>query len=724
MPIDIQDAIADAHKEMQDTPAVDPIHDAIANAHSFLADESPAQQSPSPAKSLSRTARFSQGIGDLEVGLGQLAEHVAETPLNWARAGIRKGLEATGAYDAAALFAPVKTDEFDSIVQQRESQYQKARADAQQNGIDWWRLGGQAANPVNYLSPGSAATTAVGRIGQAAAQGAAVSAAQPSTTPGSFWWDKVKGAVTGAATGAAISGVVESAMPLIRLGINAARKALGGGQAAAATPAADAIVNSALASKGVDPNSIDVNVIAGLKQEAQSALEHDAEPSAESIANRARAESLPVPVRLLRGQATGDPIAYSTEQNLRGIAGVGEPITTRLQEQNSAFIQNLDALGAKNAPDPVSTGQQVSERVQKLWDGMQAQKEAAYNAVRNSRGQSAAMDQFTAAQQIRDALDTPQAMHAWDTLPSHIQRTIQDMEDGKLPLTVAQMQSLDKAWGADARAADGSAAYAINTARRILGNAPIQDDVGQEARIAYQQAKQLHANQMSMLDPKLPNGRPNPDFQPIVKSVVQDGKPPETLFQQHFMGAAPSVAQKNLSFLNQLDPSSGQQVGQTLMGEIKRLALSSASDERGTVSQSVLNSWARDPVKAARMEALMPDPAVQTFRNLASTVEVAKRFPVASTVNTSNTGSAVVNAGLSMLKDGAAGQVMKRLPMLKGIAEGLSAAKTQTEVQSALKPGVTLKSLLSATPSQAAGRRLLSRVMVPGAVAAEASDEE
>jgi hypothetical protein len=721
MPVDVKGAIADAYGGAPQKP-VDNIADAISDAYA------PVQvtTAPKPGAGPSRSTRFMQGITDLPTGLGQIAEHVAETPLNGIRWVIRGGLNAIGAHDAASLFANVSTSDFDQIVQQREQDYQKARTDAHQQGIDWWRLGGQAANPVNYLTPGGVAGTVAGRIGQSALQGAGISAAMPSLTPGSFWWDKAKGAVIGAATGTVISGLTEAAMPLIRMGVKAVKSAIGGTQAAA-TPAAEAVVNSALASRGVDPASVDLNVLSGMKEEVQSALEHDAEPSVEAIANRARAESLPVPVRLMRGQATGDPAAFSAEQNLRGITGVGEPLTQRLQEQNAAFIQNLDALGARGAPDPVSTGQQIESRVQTMWDGLQAQKESAYQAVRNSRGQPAMMDQFTASQQIREALDTPQAMHAWDTLPGHIQRTVEDLEDGNLPLTVAQMQALDKAWGADARAAastNPSQSYAINTARRILGNAPIQDDVGQEARAAYQAARELHANQMSMLDPKLPNGRPNPSFQPLVKAVVMDGKPAETLFQSHFAGAAPSVASRNVSFLSQLDPGARQEIGQTLMGEIKRTALSSASDERGTISQSVLTGWARDPVKAARMQALLPDPLVQTFRNLASTVEAAKRYPVASTVNTSNTGSAVVNAAISTLKEGAMGQVVKRLPLARPIAEGMAAARTQTQVNSALNPGVTLKSLLTATPSQAAARRLTSRLAVPAAIAAESSDEE
>lgn len=717
---DVADAIALAYNGAPQKP-VDTVADAIAQAYAPVT----AAPAATPVAPVSAGQSFAHGMGNLEVGLGQAAEHIPgiSQVTNGTRWLIRQGLEASGHPDAASLFDPVSSSDFDQIVQQRQQDYQQARQAAGQTGIDWWQLAGEAANPLNYLAPGGVAEGVAGRIGQAAVQGAAVSAAQPSATPGSFWWDKAKGATIGATAGGITGGVVEGVMPTLKMAFNGATKALGGVKNAAASPAAEVIVNDALRSQGADPATLNLNVLSGMKQEVQSALDHDAQPSTQAIVNRARAESLPVPVHLMRGQATGDPMAFSTEQNLRGITGVGEPITQRLQQQNAAFIQNLDALGAKNAPDPVSTSTQMADKIQSLWDGLQTKKNSLYDAVRNSQGQPAMMDQFTAVQNIHDALDTPQASHAYDLLPGHIQSTLDDLADGKLPLTVAQMQALDKTWGADARSADGSTAFAINTARRLLNEAPIQDDVGEEARQAYFAARQAHAQQMSLVDPKLANGMPNLQFQPLVKSVVVDGKAPETLFQQHFMSAAPSVARKNMAFMQQLDPNAPQQIGQTLMGEIKRQALSSASDERGTVSQSVLNGWANDPVKSARLDALLPKPAVDTFHNLAATVEAAKRFPVAATVNTSNTGSAVVNAGVSMLKSGAASQIVKRLPLIKQlvtpISEGLKAAKTQTAVNEALSPGVTLKSMLSASPSQAARRRLASRMVIPGAVAAE-----
>ena len=688
---------------------------------------------PPPPAPVTTGQRVTQGLADLPVGLGQLAEHLpfGDTALNGIRSVIRAGLTAAGAPDAAALFAPVSAGGFDDIVRSREQDYQQARAAAHNTGIDWARLGGAALNPLNYAMPGGVAGSVWGRIGQSAAQGAAVAAAQPSTTAGNFWYDKAKGAAIGGSMGGAVSGVIEAAVPLVSKGIDAVRQALGPNAAATAQPAASATVNSALNAAGVDPATVNVNVLAGLIQEAQDALEHGETPSPAMIALRAKSESLPYPIPLMKGQLLGNEpggaIQFAKEQNLRGVEGVGEPITDRLVTQNAAAINNLDALGAKKALNPVELGDQLAPKVQSYWDGLQANKTALYDKVRNSQGQPAMMDQFTAAKQIHDALDTPQASHAYDLLPANITRTIDDLADGKLPLTVAQWQALDKTWGAAASGADPSVAYAINTARRILGDAPVTDSLGQEAKQAYVAARAAHAQQMSLVDPKLPNGMPNPSYQPLLDQVVYGGKAPETLFQTHFMGAQPSVAAKNMAFVKSIDPDLAGQIPNTYMGEIKRLALSGANDERATVSQKVLSNFTQ-PVAAARMDAILQDPVrSQTFRNLSDVMEAAKRFPTASAVNTSNSGSAVVNATQAALKAGAMERLsgaVGKIPVvgpilnLKEIAQGLKTSRLQGEVQSAVNPGVTLKSLMSATPGQALGRRAAAAAIIPAAVGA------
>lgn len=689
----------------------------IASALNAAGTPSTAAPSGPPGPPPTAGQRFVHGAMDLPTGAAQLEEHIAETPLNGLRWVIRKSLDAAGQHDAAQLFNPVGTADFDRIVQQREQDYQQARTAAGQTGIDWWRIGGQAAASLPFAG-GGAASTVAGRIGQSAAQGAAQGLLQPSADPSNFWWDKAKGAGIGGVTGGAVSGVIESVMPVLRGGINAARNVLGAN--AAQTQSADAVVNSALRARGIDPSTIDLNVLGGLRQEAQEALEHGGEPSAVAIANRATAESLPIPMYLTRGMATRDSAQYANEMNLRGIKGVGEPLMARYNELTAAAQANLDALGAKDAPDIVTTGTRISADVKAFWDKLDAAKNQAYAAVRNSRGQSAAMDGFTAVKGVRDAMDTPAASHAYELLPSNIKTTLDDIETGKLPLTVAQWQNLDHTWGTQAAgAADGSVGHAINQARRIFADAPIQDDVGAQAMQAYKVAKQAHAQQMSLTEPKLLNGQPNPNFQPLVKAVVVDGKAPETLFGTHFMNAAPSVAKRNMDFWGGINPDAQQLTGRTLMGAIKADAMGNRVAANSPISEAKLSTWANEPVSSARLDALLPGPQAQTFRNLAHTVENVQRAPDKSPVNYSGTGSALVNAAISTGKRAMAAGV-KMLPV---VGDWASRAAAEAEhfgqvggVQGALRPGVTLGQLAATGPAGAATRRAAAALTTPAAI--------
>jgi len=705
-----------------------PVQNALSLSYPDSSPQAPAIP-PNPSAGPSAGERFGTGLGDLEYGLGQLAEHVAEKPLNWLRAGLRGIMRAGGASaDTANQWFEDKTaQDFDNIVQQREQDYQAARSAAGQTGIDWWRLGGQAANPLNYLGAGGAAETVAGRIGQSALQGAAINAAQPDAqaanysnpnTPGSFWWDKAKSMAAGGAAGGATSAVIEGAVPLLKGGIQYVMSKLPN---AGQTTAAEQVVNEALQAKGVDPSSVDLNVLSGMKKEVQDALNSGADPesiSATSIANRAKAESLPVPIPLTRGMASRDPGLMTDEFNLMQLKGVGDPLRNRVQGINEGIKDNLDALGADSEQDIVSTGQQMQQKVQGFWQNLQQQKTQLYDAVKNSQGLAASVDGAGAAKEIRETLGSPEGMGAWYYLPSEMKQVLGDMEDGKLPLTVSNLQTLDKSWGQDAAAADGSTANAINQARAILGKADISDDVGQDSMKAYQMAKQAHAQQMSLVTKKLLNDMPNPNYQPLVDDIVYGNQAPEKIFNSHFLNESGSQAGKNMQFLSQIDPDMKKTIGDTIFTEIKRQATGGATAENSPVSESVLRNWANSPQKSSVLENLLPSPQFQTFKNLSDTASNAKLFPAAAVPNRSGSGAAVLNAAGSIVKSygkNVAGNLPGVRQVITPVAEAIKQSAQEGAVNSALTPGIGLKSLMNSSIERE-GKRGLASLVTAGVV--------
>jgi hypothetical protein len=709
--LDAADAIAPGGGS---TP-LDPM--AKLNAADALAESPQASgpKGPGPTK----LERLGHGAADPAYGLGQAAEHLVEGPLNYVRTGVKGVMHFFGDQaDAAAgqqtsfgkavdhatrLFDPVTAQDFDKIVRQREAEYQKARADGQQHGFDWWRAGGNAAVTAPLAIAGAPAASVIGRIGQGAAFGAGAGMLEPSTNEGSFVLDKAKQAGEGALAGAAGAGLVESVAPVISKGVEAARKLWKPGAQDSVVSEAATAVNNALKDHGVDANTVNLNVLKGLRGEAEDALRQGGPINPASVTNRAQAESLPVPIKLTRGQASGDAMQFAKERNLRGVEGVGEGLTQRFTEQNGQLIANLDALGAKDAPDVASAGSLLTDRIRAVDDHLKSKISDAYSKVRNSQGQPAALDGPAYVKSVREALG-PDEMF----LPKEVRSTLKAIEGGKFPLTVETAQAFDKSFtGLQSGAPlSNTADRALEIAKSKLYDAPLTEgprDVveGRLAMEAYKQAKALAKSRFDMVDS-------NPGYAAVVKGA-RDADP-DRFFQRFVMGGTGREVQALGQLADRADalglanasanPQAGQfagkgseLIGKTMLGEIKRNVVKGAGD-RNLFSGDALNKYVKDPVWNARLSAALPQDVATGLRTLNSVAANIQRAPVASAVNTSNTGSAVANLvtgagkGVLGLMGSAADAVLPG--WVKAAGKGAAmAVRNGKEVDAALRPGVT-----------------------------------
>ena len=650
----------------------------------------------------SRFEKFTQGLGDVEIGLGQIANHIAETPLNYVRGKL--GMKS------------VSADDFDKIVESRERLYQQQRQNAAQDGIDWWRIGGNAANPINYMGP-AAAETAAGRIAVGTGIGAAFGAASPSTHPGDFWADKAKGAAVGAVTGAVTSAAIEGATAGIKAGVNWIRGQGTKVSKEASDAVAEAIAKGAAENKGIDPSSIDLDVLKAMKQEAQEALDKGVAPSKEAIFNRALANSLPVPVPLTRGQATRDPLQFAKEFGLKQVEGVGEPLAYNEQAQNRALIENLNVMGAKDAPDIVSAGQTLVGHIKTIDKALTDKIGEAYDSVRNSLGQPAAMDGKSAAQSIKASLDEAQ-LTAF--LPKEIASTLDEMAEGKLPLNVKTAQALDKAWsglqsGKSNYGLSTSADNAIQRAKEGLLNADVTDAAGEQSIAAYRVAKQLAKDRFDLI-------KATPAYKAVVNG--ERSAEPDQFFRKYVMSSTAREAAGLKSLVSQADPKAEELIGRTLMGEIKAKSLN-GSEENGAFSQAKFAKFL-DPVWQARLNALMPEGLVQNLHNLNRVAEIVQRAPVASVPNRSGTAATAGNMLMSAMKAGAGEKLSSFLSRVPGASAAMSEAsklsamaRAQRGVSEALNPGVTN----SALPTVGPVGRQIARLSAAGAVPAATLEE-
>lgn len=652
--------------------------------------------------------RAVKGLTDSAVGAGQLVQHLTpDTLANFERKHPIGPMALPGTLlNAASGFRDdVTTKEVDQQIADDERDYESRRKASGQTGIDWFRIGGNVANPINWIAPEVGAETAAGRIGQAAFQGAWSALTQPATRPGSFVQDKATQGTVGAVVGGALGGALEIVSKPISKLIGAIRNQFGSATTEAQAAAKDAI-DGMMSANGVDPQKVDPKVMTSIQQEVKDALDTGASPSPKVIANRADAASLPVPIELTRGQASRDPMQFAWEMNKRGRIGTGEPLTNLMNRQNAALIENMNQLGAKEALEPHQAAKALSDAFTKMDDGLRDQINQAYSAVRNSAGQSAKMNHLTFVKTANDAIDADQL---GPYLPATIRQQLNDISEGKLPLTVNIAQQLDKVWNAAARQADDPTKMAIGTLRKSLNETPIADSLGEGSMQAYKAARQMAAQRFNLIDNV-----------PAYKAAIEGVEPDSRFFNKYLMGTAASKVAPTLELAERASPGITNQVQSTAIGLLKKKALNGATDENGLFSQAAYNKALNDPFSRPIYEQIFSG-APEVLGHLDRIGRVSSNiqaFPKGAAVNTSNTAGEMANIAE---EPGMGRRLMDmvmpaRAKVLRDYADKAAEAKA---VNSAVTPGVTHAPLPRISPSTANANKTLSKLLtIPTAIGA------
>jgi len=652
--------------------------------------------------------RAATGMSDPLVGAGQLIQNVVpDAALNVARKAGASLLGAVGADDLAAeVSKPVSTDEFNAGVRHREQGYQADRAAAGKTGLDLTRIAGNVANPVTWLSPSGTGAGIVSAVKAGAAQGAFQALLQPVTDSGSFLYDKALQGAVGAAAGGTLGGALEALRPVFRYAKTAVGSVFGNADEASQQAAAGKITEDSLQAAGVDPAKVDPNLYSAIKQEVGDALKVGADPNPKVMANRADAAALPVPIQLTRGQAARDPMQFSWEVNSSKIKGAGEQLNERLVNQNRQLIENLNELGAKDAPSTFDASQKLIEHLEGMDAQAKAAVDAAYSKVRDLSGRPALMDQQAFQAAAREGLEQGQLT---EFVPDAIKKQYNALAMGQLPLTVDTAQTIDRVWSAEQRAAQGSAKMAIGKLRDALNNAPVSDSLGAESMQAYKAARELARQRFAMMEAN-----------PAYKAVV-DGVEPDKFFQKYVQAANVS----ELAGLKQLvGHDNTAMLQKTLVGNLKKAALNRASDDNGVFSQAAYNKVLQDPVQGPRIQELFKDnpEALGALYRVGRVAENIVAYPKGHGVNTSNTAPTAANIIRDVAKSEAGASLANLIPGARAVREVNAQRTAAKAVNDALNPGVTSAPLKKAAPS--AQVRKLSELAARAGGAAAASDRD
>lgn len=593
-----------------------------------------------PTAPSSVASRVKTGLGDLGVGVAQLAGHVF-------------GQENVSPQERAAYGVSPDADlSFDKVVADREKDYQAGRAAAGSKGFDWARTAGEAANPGNYVLPGGAARSVAGRVIGAAAQGGAVSALNPVNEPGNFWGGKIWQTGTGMLTGLLGAGSIELLSKPFTAAANGIRNALGKSSKGAADAAAQGTIDQVLGEAGIKPTDLPPEMVEGAREQIAHAVKTDGVVDPVSLRSQAEAASLPIPIKLLRGQASGDAEQYAAEQEAAKIAGKGpNPALQQMTENNQKLMDNLGAMGAKDAPSAAEAGTAGLTTLAKMDQKLDQAKNAAYSAVRDSQGRSAKLNPEAFYMNAESGLERD---NAGSFLPENIRSIYEDVTEGRLPFTVDTMTSLDKILSRAQRTTqDGNASHAIGIVRSALADTPVDGEMGQQAIAAYAKAKGLAKAQFALSDPKeqtfipayaaMLKGMGNASQDEFV-SALQGGTAnvdPGKWFSSSVMNDTPAAVRKLMGFLKNADPSTTQTLQHGTMGAI-RDAVVKGNDDVGRATFSNL-AMGKVMDRAATLHEVLPADTVSALGRLYNTSSRISGVPYKAAVNWSNTAAASVN---------------------------------------------------------------------------------
>lgn len=349
-----------------------------------------------------------------------------------------------------------------------------------------------------------------------------------------------------------------------------------------------------------------------------------------ATARHLEAQSLPIPMNLTKGMATGDPVQISYEMNNRArIPGMPE----RLNELNENARGNLDAIRNGVAPDVSTSGvandQALVDAIKSVDLPIRADISAKYQALQDANGGQFPLSgpEFVAAADKNLA-----AQNKGYFVPSEVKSLMKDYRNGG-PMTYDNFENLRTILGAEGRkavrAGDGNAEHAISIVRNSLESLPMTDETAAIKPLA-DAARQAAAARFSRIasDPAykaavsddIPIGEPSPIADDFIKKYVVNGK---------------TANVRNLMANVAADPTARQIIGAGVLDHLKQSSGIDLRSNTGNIAQSALNK-AIGALGDKRTIVLDPQ-AVKHLETLGNVIRYTQEQTKGSYVNNSNT---------------------------------------------------------------------------------------
>ena len=333
------------------------------------------------------------------------------------------------------------------------------------------------------------------------------------------------------------------------------------------------------------------------------------------------ADTLPVPVRLTEGQATGDVVKLSNEQNRRGKDPV---LAQRFNEQNGQLVENLGLIRDKAAPDVYGTkkienSQGIIDAYKDLDTNLNKGIDADYQALRDAAGGQFPVD---APQLLKNVQSKLKKELLSNEAPAGQFSELKRLADSNA-MTFEDYLSLRRNLGAIARTSqDGNTRKAASYMIEELEKLPLQKEAAALKPLADKARASARAR-FQMLEKD-----------PAMKAAVEDSVPADKFIDKFVVNGVNKNINTMVEHLGRDSPAHQHMAAGTVNWLKDKAGI---VDETGNFSQAGYNKALKQLDDVQNLNMIFNQEAASQLKTLGNVARYTQAQPRGAFVNNSNT---------------------------------------------------------------------------------------
>lgn len=535
-------------------------------------------------------------------------------------------------------------DEFDKYTSEVDKDinlYERGRTAKGQDGMDWMRLGGQAAATLPLGLMGGGATT-IGQVGKGMLQGG-LAGASLYNKEGNMG-EKALNTSFGLAGGAVA--------PFVAKGVGVGASKLAQGTRSMYRnlkpknmDQVNVIIKNRFAQDGIDFENMPLVDKKLLLKSAKDQLNATGSLDADALVRKARAESLGFTGDRAPtvSQVTRSPQAWTRERNLAKVEDVGEDLTRKYKQQNTRFSELGDEIAETTggiSDDIADTNESIIKAINSKWKSTQKEVGKLYNGIEKKYG------------------DTPISEDSSLTLLSKIDELTDDATTGNIPtsvlnrlkrfgvidnemnptgsITVKQAESLRKFIG---KLADGGDPNLLRVKRELIGSIDetVIDSFGDDA---FSSARKAAATRFNDFESKVGN---------VMKKITKETLSEDDAFSSVIRAKSEELQAIKSNMLGEnIADTTGE--GRAAWANIQKQTIKNIWDKANNVKQNGETAFSGnrfgkelDKIGRKKLRVLFGEERTKRLYDIAKTGADLTIEPPWSSVNYSNTTPTLMN---------------------------------------------------------------------------------